>query len=76
MVENDRTHYPESHTDGSKKGTVSDAGYNEQNTKHNDETQDIPAPPSHQDKPASSPAPAGQDDTGGGNNSGTKTHDL
>ena len=58
---------------GDKKGSVSEAGYNEQQTKT--QIKKNPAPSKQQDHPGEA-ARAEQDDTAGGNNSGKKIHDL
>ena len=58
---------------GDKKGSVSEAGYNEQQSRT--QTKKNPAPSKTQDHPGED-ARASQDDTSGGNNSGKKIHDL
>ncbi len=50
---------------GDKKGSSSEAGYNEQTPKNIKEEKENPAPPKSQDKPSTDEAPATQDDTGG-----------
>lgn len=57
---------------GDKKGSVSNAGYNELHSKT--ETKSNPAPSKQQDHPGEDTR-ASQDDTGGGNNSGRGTFD-
>ncbi len=57
---------------GQMKGSVSDAGYNEENeTTAQQSPKENPAPQKTQDDP-SEDALATQDDTGGGNNSGKR----
>lgn len=57
---------------GQKKGSVSDAGYNEENEANFDQApKENPAPPKSQDDPTEDTLPS-QDDTGGGNNSGKR----
>ena len=57
---------------GQKKGSVSEAGYNEENqTTKQQFPKENPAPAKSQDDP-SEDALATQDDTGGGNNSGKR----
>ena len=60
---------------GDKKGSASNAGYDEQNEKTIKTPKKNPAPSKTQDQPKAA-ARAEQDDTGGGNNSGKKVHDL
>ena len=57
---------------GDKKGSVSEAGYNEQQTKT--QTKKNPAPSKEQDLPGEDTR-AAQDDTGGGNDSGKRSDD-
>ncbi len=57
---------------GDKKGSVSEAGYNEQNT--TSQTKKNPAPSKQQDRP-NEDTRASQDDTGGGNDSGKRSDD-
>lgn len=57
---------------GDKKGSVNEAGYNEQNSKT--QTKKNPAPSKQQDHPGED-TPASQDDTGGGNDSGKNSYD-
>ncbi len=57
---------------GDKKGSVNEAGYNEQNTAT--QTKQNPAPAKEQDHP-NEDSLASQDDTGGGNDSGTRSDD-
>jgi hypothetical protein len=57
---------------GDKKGSVSEAGYNEQQTKT--QSKKNPAPSKQQDQPKAATR-AEQDDTGGGNDSGKRTDD-
>ncbi len=57
---------------GDKKGSVSKAGYNEQNI--NPQSKENPAPSKEQDHP-NEDTPAAQDDTGGGNDSGKRSDD-
>jgi len=57
---------------GDKKGSVSEAGYNEQQTKT--QTKKNPAPSKEQDLPREDTR-AAQDDTGGGNDSGKRSDD-
>ena len=60
---------------GDKKGSVSEAGYNEQNAKPVDQsTKKNPAPSKTQDHP-NEDSRAAQDDTGGGNDSGQRSDD-
>ncbi|MEO5646787.1 MAG: hypothetical protein ABIQ56_00415 [Chitinophagaceae bacterium] len=55
MPKKDKTTYDnKSKTDGEKKGSVTDAGYNEENEKHPDHTRKNPAPSAKNDKPGSS----------------------
>ncbi|HEV8084330.1 MAG TPA: hypothetical protein VGP55_14075 [Chitinophagaceae bacterium] len=56
---------------GSKKGSVTEAGYNEENELTTKSPKKNPAPPKSQDDP-SEDALATQDDTGGENNSGKR----
>ena len=58
---------------GDKKGSVSEAGYNEQNSRT--ESKNNPAPSKQQDHP-NEDTRASQDDTGGGNDSGKNSYDL
>ena len=58
---------------GDKKGSVSEAGYNEQNTRT--QSKENPAPSKQQDHP-NEDTRASQDDTGGGNDSGKTSFDL
>jgi len=58
---------------GDKKGSVNEAGYNEQQSKT--QTKENPGPSKQQDHPGEATR-AEQDDTSGGNNSGKKVHDL
>lgn len=58
---------------GDKKGSVSEAGYNEQQSRT--QMKKNPAPPKEQDHPGEATR-AEQDDTAGENNSGKKVHDL
>jgi hypothetical protein len=58
---------------GDKKGSVSEAGYNEQNEKI--QSKKNPAPSKQQDHPKEDTR-ASQDDTGGGNDSGKNSFDL
>lgn len=51
---------------GDKKGSATNAGYNEQNEKTIKAPKENPAPSKSADKPSSSEAPATQDDTGDG----------
>ncbi len=55
---------------GDKKGSMNEGGYNEQNTTM--QTKKNPAPSKEQDHP-NEDAPASQDDTGGGNDSGKRS---
>ncbi len=57
---------------GDKKGSVSEAGYNEQQSKI--QTKENPGPSKEQDHPMED-ARASQDDTGGGNDSGKRSDD-
>lgn len=57
---------------GDTKGSVTKAGYNEQNVQQIKEKEN-PAPPKQQDKPSSDNNRANQDDTGGGNDSGKRS---
>ena len=57
---------------GDKKGSLNEAGYNEQNTKT--QIKENPAPSKQQDNPGED-SPASQDDTGGGNDSGKRNDD-
>ncbi len=57
---------------GDKKGSVSEAGYNEQNERT--QTKENPAPSKQQDHP-NEDTRASQDDTGGGNDSGKTSYD-
>ena len=60
---------------GDKKGSVTNAGYNEQNEKTTKQSpKKNPAPPKTQDHPKED-ALASQDDTGGGNDSGKRSDD-
>lgn len=57
---------------GSKKGSVSNAGYNEENEiTIKQSPKKNPAPSKSQDDPSADALPT-QDDTGGGNNSGKR----
>lgn len=60
---------------GDKKGSATNAGYDEQNEKTLKAPKKNPAPSKTQDQPKTA-SRAEQDDTGGGNNSGKKIHDL
>ena len=61
---------------GSKKGSVSDAGYNEQNQPNQNQTsKQNPAPPKSQDDPAKA-ALSSQDDTSGPNGSGKRSDQV
>lgn len=60
---------------GDKKGSATNAGYDEQNEKTIKAPKKNPAPAKSQDQPKVA-SKAEQDDTGGGNNSGKKVHDL
>jgi hypothetical protein len=60
---------------GDKKGSASNAGYDEQNEKTIKQPKKNPAPSKQQDHPGEA-ARAEQDDTAGPNNSGKKVHDL
>jgi hypothetical protein len=75
-IMSDKSKYPDSHTSGDKKGSVSDAGYNERNEVHPDHTEKIPAPHANQDHPGTSENSGSQDDTGGGNRVGQRSDDL
>lgn len=55
-----------------QKGSVSEAGYNEQNEKTVTKTKKNPAPSKTQDQPKEDTL-ASQDDTGGGNDSGKRS---
>lgn len=57
---------------GDKKGSVNEAGYNEQNT--TSQKKQNPAPSKQEDHPMED-SRASQDDTGGGNDSGTRSDD-
>jgi hypothetical protein len=59
---------------GDKKGSVSNAGYNEQNEKTVTKTTKNPAPSKQQDHP-NEDTRASQDDTGGGNDSGKNSYE-
>ncbi len=60
---------------GDKKGSVSEAGYNEQNPKTVKQSpKENPAPSKTQDLPQED-SKASQDDTGGGNDSGQRSDD-
>ncbi len=59
---------------GDKKGSSSEAGYNEQNEKTLRAPKENPAPSKTQDDP-SEDTKAEQDDTGGSNNSGERNDD-
>jgi hypothetical protein len=63
---------------GDKKGSSSEAGYNEQNQKNIKEEKENPAPSKSQDKPSTDNAPATQDDTGDGgmHTTGKRVDDL
>jgi hypothetical protein len=54
---------------GDKKGSATNAGYDEQNEKTVKQPKQNPAPPKKQDQPKEN-SRAAQDDTGGGNDSG------
>jgi hypothetical protein len=56
---------------GKKKGSSTNAGYDEQNEKTSKESKQNPAPSKSQDQPNSN-ANAEQDDTAGPNNSGDR----
>ena len=58
-----------------KKGSATNAGYDEQNEKTIKQPKKNSAPSKQQDHPREA-ARAEQDDTAGGNNSGKKIHDL
>ena len=58
---------------GDKKGSVSNAGYNEQNERT--QPKNNPGPSKEQDHP-NEDTRASQDDTGGGNDSGKTSYDL
>ncbi len=60
---------------GDKKGSTSEAGYNEENEKTLKGDKENPGPSKTQDKPGSDNNRANQDDTGGGNDSGKRTDD-
>ncbi len=57
---------------GNKKGSSTEAGYNEQNEKTSKQPNENPAPSKSQDHP-NEDARAEQDDTGGPNNSGERS---
>lgn len=57
---------------GDKKGSVSEAGYNEQQSRT--QTKKNPSTSKQQDHPKEDTR-ASQDDTGGGNNSGKESYD-
>ena len=57
---------------GDKKGSVSKAGYNEENEKTATKTKKNPAPSKTRDQPKVDTL-ASQDDTGGGNDSGKRS---
>jgi hypothetical protein len=60
---------------GTKKGSVSEAGYNEQNqTTSRQHPKENPAPPKSQEDPGADTLPS-QDDTAGPNNSGKNSYD-
>ena len=59
---------------GDKKGSATNAGYDEQNEKTIKAPKKNPAPPKTQDQPKVV-ARAKQDDTGGGNKSGKRSDD-
>ncbi len=59
---------------GDKKGSVSNAGYNEQNEKTAQSPKKNPALSKTQDQPKEDTL-AAQDDTGGGNDSGKRSDD-
>ena len=61
--------------DGTKKGSASEAGYDEQNEKTIKAPKENPAPSARQDNEQShvSENSPQQDDTGGGNNSGKRS---
>jgi hypothetical protein len=59
---------------GDKKGSATNAGYDEQNEITAKRPKKNPAPSKQQDHPALS-TPASQDDTGGGNDSGKRSDD-
>ncbi len=54
---------------GDKKGSATNAGYDEQNEKTVKQPKQNPAPPKKKDQPKEN-SRAAQDDTGGGNDSG------
>ncbi len=59
---------------GDKKGSATQAGYDEQNEKTIKAPKKNPAPSKQKDKPAMT-STATQDDTGGGNDSGKRSDD-
>ena len=59
---------------GDKKGSSTNAGYDEQNEKTAKAPKENPAPPKSQDQPKAA-AKAEQDDTAGPNNSGERSDD-
>lgn len=59
---------------GDKKGSATNAGYDEQNEKTVKQPKKNPAPPKEQEQPKSNSL-ASQDDTGGGNDSGKRSDD-
>ena len=59
---------------GDKKGSATNAGYDEQNEKTVKEPKKNPAPSKTKDQPKVA-AKATQDDTGGGNDSGKRSDD-
>lgn len=68
-------HEKKSTDDGSKKGSASEAGYDEQNQKTLKAPKENPAPSAKEDESQAqvSKNKATQDDTGGGNNSGKRS---
>ena len=59
---------------GDKKGSATEAGYDEQNEKTSKEPKENPAPPKSKDHPKED-VKAEQDDTSGPNNSGERMDD-
>lgn len=61
MTKEDKTVYDESSTDGQKKGSVSEGGYNEEQELQKKDPKENPAPPAAEDKPSPNVNPPAED---------------